>query len=361
MNILKDASIGLFVINMNKENSGVKNPTGKKACGRSCQNSCKATWIVWLLGIFGILIVSGILISGESVGEEPDLNLEASDIEFSNDNPNQGESIFINATIHKSFDPIKLTDSEYDEIIPVWSPDGNLIVYRSDESGHQELWLMNSDGSDKHQLTNIEDDLGKPDVGFSAWTPDGKTIYFCTGSYPSYDIYKIDVDGTNLSFVIDYKTRDSYPVISPDGKFLYFRSDPNWTPSDEIIRANLDGTNPVVIDGNDGISDGSLTISNDGSTFLVAHDESGSGYSGPNNIYMMDVDGSNKSKIFTRSGEESFYIPSFSSDMEKILYEYRPNPEADRMIGIMDSNGSNRRLLSPRNKITYAISPGLIV
>jgi Tol biopolymer transport system component len=38
---------------------------------------------------------------------------------------------------------------------PFYSPDGKRIAFQSDKSGRNEVWVMNADGSDQRQLTNV--------------------------------------------------------------------------------------------------------------------------------------------------------------------------------------------------------------
>jgi hypothetical protein len=41
---------------------------------------------------------------------------------------------------------------QWNNASPVWSPDGSQIAYISDQTGQWQIWLMNADGSNQHQL-----------------------------------------------------------------------------------------------------------------------------------------------------------------------------------------------------------------
>ena len=53
-------------------------------------------------------------------------------------------------------DLTQLTDDSGDDWGPIWSPDGQCIVFHSDRGGETEIdiYVMNADGSDLTQLTN---------------------------------------------------------------------------------------------------------------------------------------------------------------------------------------------------------------
>ena len=47
----------------------------------------------------------------------------------------------------------QLTDNDWNDHSPTWSPDGRLIVFSSDQDGDYEIFVMNSDGGSVQQLT----------------------------------------------------------------------------------------------------------------------------------------------------------------------------------------------------------------
>ena len=71
---------------------------------------------------------------------------------------------------------LRLTDNDYEERAPAWSPDGTRIVFCGRVDGGRtdfEICVMNADGTGFQQLTNNT----RPDLTAS-WSPDGTQIVF---------------------------------------------------------------------------------------------------------------------------------------------------------------------------------------
>lgn len=70
-----------------------------------------------------------------------------------------------------------------------WSTSGKQFVYSSKKNEDFDIWTMNTDGSNKMQITSIPGDEAKP-----VWSPDGQSIVFvcseCHGAVGS-DLYII--------------------------------------------------------------------------------------------------------------------------------------------------------------------------
>jgi len=124
----------------------------------------------------------------------------------------------------------KLISSTWDEISPVYSPDGARIAFMSARSGDWEIWVANADGSKPHQITQL---------GFAngpKWSPDGRKISFASDRYPavnpnpetpSYDsnptqIFAIDASGGIPQRLTKSEKRAYRASWSADGQWLYF-------------------------------------------------------------------------------------------------------------------------------------------
>jgi TolB protein len=130
---------------------------------------------------------------------------------------------------------------------PFWSYDGKKIVYRAEHPttpaqiadykalyakglirpGDLELWVMNADGSNKHQVTH------NGAANFAPyWLPDGKRIIFAsnvlnTKDPAGFDLYIINEDGTGQERITTYPGFDAFPMFSSDGKRLVWASNRN--------------------------------------------------------------------------------------------------------------------------------------
>jgi len=125
---------------------------------------------------------------------------------------------------------------------PFFSPDGKKIVYRAwhptdtalvnyrdllaqrlVRPNRMEIWVMNADGSDQHQIT----DLGGANFA-PFFTPDGRKIIF-SSNYKNprsrnFELYLVNPDGSGLEQVTNHPEFDGFPMFSPDGKSLVWAS-----------------------------------------------------------------------------------------------------------------------------------------
>src|SRR5262252_6629230 len=67
----------------------------------------------------------------------------------------------------------ELTNGNWRDSQPVWSPDGKRIAFLSDRDGTTQLHVLWVDTREASQLTHLE----QPPAGIN-WSPDGKTIAF---------------------------------------------------------------------------------------------------------------------------------------------------------------------------------------
>ncbi len=127
----------------------------------------------------------------------------------------------------------QLTDNEWWDYSPLWSPDGESIAFFStrddfhSEDGPYEwdLWLMDADGSNERRLT--EQATRKMDA---TWSPDGESIAYesrCDDDYCGNDyddnIYVVDVSSGKLRRVTTKGKRgEGWPSWSPDSRWIAF-------------------------------------------------------------------------------------------------------------------------------------------
>ena len=114
-------------------------------------------------------------------------------------------------------DFIKDLNSYYDCKDPVWSPDGQQILFAADpdKTGIQ-FYIMNKDGSNVRKLTDMDGLRGRSD-----WSIDGIMASY-TGEYSLHN-RELFLFGENGSTQIITEGGDNLaPSFSPDGKWITF-------------------------------------------------------------------------------------------------------------------------------------------
>jgi Tol biopolymer transport system component len=126
---------------------------------------------------------------------------------------------------------------------PFFSPDGKHIVYRAYHPtdsvelrtyrdllrqemvrpNKMEIWVMNADGSDQRQVTNLGGANFAP-----FFTPDGKRIIF-SSNYKNprsrnFDLFLVNPDGSQLEQITTNPDFDGFPQFSPDGRQIVWAS-----------------------------------------------------------------------------------------------------------------------------------------
>jgi Tol biopolymer transport system component len=91
----------------------------------------------------------------------------------------------------------KLTTNPFHDSWPTWSPDGSKIAFAAtdrddDGSGNNfyELFTMNPDGTGLTRITNDEFFDQQP-----AWSPDGSTLVYTTFGFGTPDLFTVEVAG----------------------------------------------------------------------------------------------------------------------------------------------------------------------
>jgi len=140
------------------------------------------------------------------------------------------------ATIDGS-ETVQLTTTKARESNPAVSPDRRLIAYTR---AKDELWFMNTDGSDQRRLlARRPSSVRYASTGSPSWSPGGRMIYVERWSQPSKicsSIFRIGVNGRGLKRVTRKEpleeTSESDPAVSPDGRRIAISAsaycDPGW-------------------------------------------------------------------------------------------------------------------------------------
>lgn len=205
-------------------------------------------------------------------------------------------------------------------IVP--GPEGR-IVFESNRTGNNEIYVMNSDGSVQQNLTNYK----KANDVFPAWSPDSTQITFASDRHQAgnLDVYVMDADGSNVVQLTNSPGEDRATSWTSDGELIVFHSarDRDATHTFDIFTMNADGSEETKI-----FTNGSAAyVCGDSDTGTIVFNSSGDPLGtnpvNPNGrrdfeIFTMDLDGSNVQQVTNNTVLDSG--PKWSPDCSTISY-----------------------------------------
>ena len=116
------------------------------------------------------------------------------------------------------------TDSSNDRW-PLWTPDGQHIVFQSDRGGRVGLYRKRADGTGVAEPVFVPDDSSTTTLTPSGWLPDGKGLLI-VGQRDSADIATLSLDGGNApDWLMETGANETRGVVSPSGDWLAYQSD----------------------------------------------------------------------------------------------------------------------------------------
>ncbi len=187
------------------------------------------------------------------------------------------------------------------------------LAFASDASGAVQVYVINFDGSNIQQITDMPEGACQPE-----WSPDGIHLVFISPcdsnheTYPQSAMFIINADGTNLVPLPTVPGGDFDPAWSPDGKHIAFTS-VRVTGRPRIYLLNLEDSSVQRL-SDEYSRDMQPVWSPDGSqiAFITTR-------RGPAQVWIMEPDGQNQ-HLFSHSRDLINANPTWSPDGELILY-----------------------------------------
>lgn len=111
-----------------------------------------------------------------------------------------------------------------DPAIGYVSPDGAHIAYMTFGGGGTTIWMSDSSGGKRRQITKEGYETFSSSPGTNVWSPDSREILYASTRTGKGDIWVASLDGATRQLTSDINS-DDYATWSPDGRNVAFISD----------------------------------------------------------------------------------------------------------------------------------------
>ena len=229
-------------------------------------------------------------------------------------------------------------------------PDSNIVFLSGNHENRTgwKLMIMNKDGSNQYEITDLTAVYEKPVVSHS-----GKTVLFVHYADDSfYELYSINLDGTDLILIdraekyigaADWSANDTKIVYSKyiDEDTTDYSPPLYIDPTNDIILYDIATQEKSVL--TDTLNNNTPRFSPDANKIAFAEIKGTS-----RSIYLMNLDGSDKNLILPGG-----YEPVWSHDGRKIAYTAIVENQSPQVF-VVDSDGSNPIQLTYSHIMNYS-------
>ena len=211
---------------------------------------------------------------------------------------------------------------------------GRTLLITTVRTGDTEVFAIEPESGDARNLSRSP---GSEDR-YPCWSPDGKQVAFISDRSGTPNLYVMDANGGNVRRLVDSKSVCYMPSWqrTKDGERIVF-----GMHGDHAEMANIrpDGSGLAMLgDGHD------PTISPDG-TKIVYTGEVPGGVS----VFLMDLDGGNKTRIVREASKVGATFPNWSPDGKQIVYSFPVGAALE--LFVIGVDGSNNHQLTQLRKV----------
>lgn len=192
------------------------------------------------------------------------------------------------------------------------------IAFESSRDGDNEIYVMNPDGSVQLNLTNSH----KSNDVFPAWSPDGSKITFSSDRKDkgNLDVYVMNADGSGVTQLTNSPGEDRGTSWTSDSQKIVFHSSRLGSTSHafDIFKMDPDGQNQTKIFDNGSAAYVCGDSTNGTIVFNSSGNPVGENPEGDFEIFTMDMNGGNVQQVTHNAVLDSG--PKWSPDCQTISY-----------------------------------------
>lgn len=210
---------------------------------------------------------------------------------------------------------------------PALSPDGSMIAFfQKDRGPLGDIWLIPTKGGPARQLT-FDSNFG----GTPIWTPDGQFIIFSSLRGGSRTLWRIAASGGQPEPLLVSAGEDTEPEISRDGRQLIYTNSRNNFML--VLTDPATGKSTTLTESRVDMVDPSFSPKGDKVLFFMVAD------GGDVHIFQINTDGSGLTQLTRTKGTRNIH-PQWSADGTAI-YFYQSHPTMSfRKLKIGDEQSS---------------------